>query len=131
MANLAAIFASAAATRPVNEATLELPTLLDTEHNLEIRARIDAGANPREDAASAASKHAFGLIAVGQDVSIPRPAGVICNTPQGRAPDRWGWFIHSDYVDEEVTRVLRYAIAYNRAMVAHPIYPRRNICRSN
>lgn len=111
------------------EVKLRFPSDRDQKHNEEIEARIAAGADPSADGFAAASRNDFGLIIVDQDSTVPRPNGITCSTRDGEAPTVRAWFVVSDFIDDRVTSLRRYARAYNRSVVGHRRYPNRDLCR--
>jgi ankyrin repeat protein len=84
----------------------------------------------REDAEQAAKEDVFGLIGTGDARFSSLPAGAICFTPGGQAPLTLTSYGHGDYITAEVSAHVRYAAAYNRALVERPDYPYRDLCRA-
>jgi ankyrin repeat protein len=95
----------------------------------EVRARIARGADPVSDAAKAARRGDFRLIVLGQHGML-YPAGATCFTPYRQAPEALTRLQHSDFIDAEVSSWYRYASAYNRALIDHPLYPDAGLCRA-
>lgn len=93
----------------------------------DLLARVKAGANPAADAATAAGRGTFGLILTGQHGQAP--GGVTCFTPDATSGSAVGLVRHGDMLDEDLSRVLAYAWAYNVAMVSRTDYPDAELCR--
>lgn len=85
----------------------------------EAQARVDAG--------EAAKEGVFGLIQTG--IHYEWPAGVVCFTPGGQAPEILKSYGHGDVITPEVQAAGRYAAAYNHLLVEAPDYPYRDLCR--
>jgi hypothetical protein len=97
----------------------------------EIVAQIAAGtADPQADAAAAAGRGEFGLMATLRDRGgAVRAPGLICFTPGGAPPRVRALRVYGCVIDAEVRAWGDYATAYNQVLVARDDYPDRDLCR--
>ena len=96
----------------------------------EIQALTDAGrATPEADAAAAADRGEFGLMAAIGRFGHATAPGAICFTPRGQPARSRARFRYGDAIAEREMRWFAYADAYNRLLTARPDYPDADLCR--
>jgi hypothetical protein len=114
--------------RDYTKSTINTRSVDKAESN-QVLARIQANADPRQDAAKAITRGDFRLFTMNGIGGGGYPSGVICYTPHLQAPRVLAGYFYGDVIDERASKFENYATTYNTLIVNNPNYPDADLCR--